>query len=281
MKTLLITLTLCAMLLTALSAQTPDFSPNHDVTTCGPNTVYFVLLSPQDPQNIWWDFGDGGTSNESTPAHLYTTTGVYDVKVVVEKNGVKDSIIKVGFVTVNPAPEARFERLEQQIHEPFKREFKFTGFSNADSMHSYVWKVNDTIVAATTDIVYVFPRSDWFVVSLEIENNKGCTDFVSDSIFISGTDVEQGLDEKTFRSDFTISLTPDQRQLRIERKSGLSESLTYMVYDITGKVELQGNLNAGQKDWTIDVSSLHFGVHLIIVNNKSYSAAKKLQKYMQ
>lgn len=281
MKTLLFAVTLCAMLVTALSAQTPDFSPNHDVRICGPDNVYFVLTSPQNPQNTWWDFGDGTTGIGLTPTHFYTTTGVYDVKLVVERNGIKDSIIKIGFVTVAPAPEARFEPTTQQIHEPFKREFKFTGFSNSDGISNYEWKINDTAVASTQDLVYVFPRSDWFVVSLNIENNEGCKDLVTDSVFISGEDVELGLQEKLFRNDFAIGLTPDQHQLTIKRKSGQSESLSYVLYDITGRVELQGVLNAGEPDWTIDVSSLHYGVHLIIVNNKSYKAVKRLQKYMQ
>lgn len=269
------------MLFSALSAQTPDFSPNHDVKICGPNNVFFVLTSPDNPQNIWWDFGDGTTGNGLTPTHFYTTTGTYDVKLVVEKNGIKDSIIKVGFVTVAPAPEAKFEKAAQQIHEPYKREFRFTGFSNSDSMYSYERKVNDTSVSAAKDLTYEFPRNDWFRITLDIVNSAGCAAFASDSIYISGEDIELALSEKLFRNDFAIGLTPDQRQLTINRKSGVSEPLSYVLYDITGKVELQGTLKAGEKDWTIDVSSLHFGVHLIIVSNKSYSAAKRLQKYMQ
>jgi hypothetical protein len=279
MKTLFSIVAIIALLMGSLSAQTPDFSPNHDVVLCGPNDVYFVCISPQDPQNTWWDFGDGTTGTGLTPTHFYTTTGVYDVKLITEKNGVKDSITKTAFVIVNPVPEARFERASQQIHEPFKREFKFTGFSNADSMISYEWKVNDTLAAETKDFVHVFPRSDWFRISLNVTNNKGCSASATDSLFISGVDIA-GVGEKLFQKDFKIGLTPDQHILSIERLSGANEKLNVTVYDITGKAEFTGLLQEGDHSWKLDVSSLQPGLHLVVVSNRSYMATRKLQKYM-
>jgi PKD repeat protein len=280
MKTLFSITMICGLLIGNLSAQTPDFSPNHDVVLCGPNDVYFVCIAPDNPQNIWWDFGDGSTSSELSPSHFYITTGVYDVKLVVEKNGVKDSIVKVAFVTVKPIPEAKFVREIDQVHEPFKREFKFTGFSNSDSMQSYEWKINDTLVATTMNLTYTFPRSDWFVVSLDIVNNRGCSAATSDSVYIRGQEVESGLNEKTFAQDFQIGLSPDQNLLSIHRISGIAEKMTITVYDITGKIEFTSPLAEDQKEWKVDVSSLYPGLHLIVLNNKSYVAVKKMQKIM-
>jgi len=42
-------------------------------------SVFFLNLSSADAQNIHWDFGDGSTSTEFTPAHYYAAPGVYTV----------------------------------------------------------------------------------------------------------------------------------------------------------------------------------------------------------
>ncbi|MFP4093049.1 MAG: PKD domain-containing protein [Cyclobacteriaceae bacterium] len=47
--------------------------------------VYFVNLS-LGGEKYYWDFGDGNTSTEYEPEHVYEETGIYDVTLVVESN---------------------------------------------------------------------------------------------------------------------------------------------------------------------------------------------------
>jgi PKD repeat protein len=280
MKTLLSTLTIFALLMTNLSAQTPDFSPNHSVSVCGPTTVYFVCIAPLDPHNINWDFGDGTTATGISVVHSYTTTGMYDVKLVIEKDGVKDSLVKTNFVTIRPKPESKFEKEVTQLLDPFKRGFKFTGFSNSVSIDQYDWKVNDTSVATTPNLLYTFPRADWFTISLEVTNDAGCSDVFSDSLFISGSSVELATNEVLFKNNFKVSTTPDN-QLRIESQSGNLTGLSLVLYDITGKKELDISLGNQQRVWLVDTRNLHHGLHIIEISNNTYVAVKRLQMYMQ
>jgi hypothetical protein len=280
MKTLLTTLALFAIALKTLSAQSPDFSPNHNLVFCGPKEVYFVCTAPTEPHNIWWDFGDGTTATGIHPVHQYTTIGSYDVKLVIEKNGILDSITKTAFVTVKPEPQAKFEKEVAQILEPFHRKFKFTGFSNAISIDHFSWKVNDTLLATTENFIYDFPRSDWFEVSLTIENNVGCIDIFKDSILVNGQVMQLGLSKSAPKYDYEMSTSADQRQLRIEKKGGTEKDLTVTIYDITGKVELKKPLDSEQTSWLFDISSLYPGIHIVEVSNKSYVAVKRLQKWM-
>lgn len=58
-----------------------------------------------------WDFGDGYTSTDAEPYHLYTNVGVYDVTLIIATtNGCIgiDTITVPGAVTVNPTPFAGF-----------------------------------------------------------------------------------------------------------------------------------------------------------------------------
>lgn len=51
-------------------------------TICIPNSVDFVNNS-QNGNEYYWDFGDGNTSTEFEPSHVYTTPGDYEVLLVV------------------------------------------------------------------------------------------------------------------------------------------------------------------------------------------------------
>lgn len=54
-----------------------------------------------------WNFGDGGTSSLSSPAHTYASYGMYSVTLtVVNSNGCNHSVMKL--VTVIPKPVAEF-----------------------------------------------------------------------------------------------------------------------------------------------------------------------------
>ncbi len=56
-----------------------------------------------------WDFGDGTTSTEYIPSHLYTTPGLYDVTLSVEnEQGCKDEVTKLGAVKAEQGGEMSF-----------------------------------------------------------------------------------------------------------------------------------------------------------------------------
>jgi PKD repeat protein len=48
-----------------------------------PLTAEFADLSTNSPTSWSWDFGDGETSNEQNPAHVYTSAGTYTVTLSV------------------------------------------------------------------------------------------------------------------------------------------------------------------------------------------------------
>ncbi|MCX6835114.1 MAG: S8 family serine peptidase, partial [candidate division Zixibacteria bacterium] len=49
-----------------------------------PLSVTFANSSWLDAFEILWDFGDGATSTETNPVHVYDTPGVFDVKLTIE-----------------------------------------------------------------------------------------------------------------------------------------------------------------------------------------------------
>jgi PKD repeat protein len=59
------------------------------VTGTAPQEVQFRASSAGTGKSILWDFGDGGTSGEMNPKHVYNAPGVYTVKLLID--GVESS----------------------------------------------------------------------------------------------------------------------------------------------------------------------------------------------
>ncbi|WP_181391806.1 PKD domain-containing protein [Methanospirillum lacunae] len=70
-----------------------------------PLSVKFLDKSTGNPKSHYWDFGDGTTSTDSNPVHVYQHDGLYSVGEVVgywngqSKTAVKQNYIAVGAVT--------------------------------------------------------------------------------------------------------------------------------------------------------------------------------------
>ena len=75
-------------------------------TICEGDSILFTDTSTGSPTSLEWTF-TGGTplsSTSSTPSITYTTAGIYEVKLkATNVNGV-DSIVQVGYITVNAVP---------------------------------------------------------------------------------------------------------------------------------------------------------------------------------
>ncbi len=79
---------------------------------CSPVSVWFRNLSrPIDTSySIFWDFGDGNTSTEVSPVHIYEDEGSYTVSLRVESS--ENCVTEEEFVNmtfVKPSPKADFD----------------------------------------------------------------------------------------------------------------------------------------------------------------------------
>ena len=69
-----------------------------------PLVVQFADLSAGDPVSWLWDFGDGVTSTEREPAHIYNVTGNFTVKLTAANVDGEASRTKAGYIVVTTAP---------------------------------------------------------------------------------------------------------------------------------------------------------------------------------
>jgi len=64
------------------------------------STVTFSNLSPEDMTTYAWDFGDGGTSTERDPSHVYSTAGIYPVSLTVTGFNGAGTEVKTDYISV-------------------------------------------------------------------------------------------------------------------------------------------------------------------------------------
>ncbi|MCD4721027.1 MAG: PKD domain-containing protein [Desulfobacula sp.] len=72
-----------------------------DLTSgAAPLTVNFTNLSEGGIDFYHWDFGDGDTSQQSSPSHTFTKSGEYDIRLMVSGEDMSNSITKQAYIFV-------------------------------------------------------------------------------------------------------------------------------------------------------------------------------------
>ena len=81
-----------------------DFSADRNFVFLG-EPVQFSDLSMNAPTSWQWDFGDGSTSTEENPVHVYSTPGIFDVSLTVSNHYGSSTETKQAFIEVYPVDQ--------------------------------------------------------------------------------------------------------------------------------------------------------------------------------
>jgi PKD repeat protein len=73
-----------------------------------PLTVQFTDLSTESPTSWLWDFGDGSSSTEQNPTHVYRSGGAKTVVLTATNAVGSDSETKAGYINVVSPANSRF-----------------------------------------------------------------------------------------------------------------------------------------------------------------------------
>jgi gliding motility-associated-like protein len=151
---------------------------------CFTDTTIFKDSSSISSGNIisWsWDFGDGNTSSIENPIHYYSSSGTYDVKlIIISDKGCSDTVIRK--VTVFPRPKSAFS-----FSSSCRRDsVLFTNNStiSGGSLSSYHWDFGDGKTSTLKDPYHLYSVEGTYKLTLIIFSDKGCSDTAHDSITI-------------------------------------------------------------------------------------------------
>ncbi|MEO6188738.1 MAG: PKD domain-containing protein [Ginsengibacter sp.] len=139
---------------------------------CVPYTADFVNNSLGGLHFVW-NFGDGGTSTDDSPSHLYNTPGTFTVKLFAFDStscNLVDSTSQS--ITVSSIPTAAFN---YNPNPP--QENTITNFINQSTgATKYMWNFGDGDSSIDVNPSHIFPETKKFTVCLQAINAAGCFD---------------------------------------------------------------------------------------------------------
>ncbi len=150
-----------------------DFSGTPTTGTV-PLTVDFTDLSSGAPDGWSWDFGDGATSSQQNPTHVYNAVGVYSVSLTASNADGSDQLTRVDYITVDPVagnpPVADFVGLPTTGTAPL--DVVFTDLSSGTPT-AWSWDFGDGASSTQQNPNHVYTAAGTYTVSLMASNANG------------------------------------------------------------------------------------------------------------
>lgn len=143
---------------------------------CVPLKVNFndsSLIVNLDINSRLWDFGDGSTSTEASPEHIYNTSGTFTVTLTTtDQDGevqvfIFDSIIHTG---TKPVIDFQVSPTDDCASTPFKFYNRVSG-----NYTSLIWYFGDGDTSSRKAPIHYYLDTGWMSPKLKVDNN-GCID---------------------------------------------------------------------------------------------------------
>jgi len=150
-----------------------------NTTACLHDTTFFTNLSHGYSAAIisnQWDFGDGTTSTDINPIHVYTSAGSFNVTLTVtDVNGCSNSTVHP--VTVNPLPVANFTSDDVCLGNISN--FSSTSTTSSGSIVSYQWDFGDgSPMGSGNNVTHLYGDTGTYYVTHIVSTNNGCIDSI-------------------------------------------------------------------------------------------------------
>jgi gliding motility-associated-like protein len=135
--------------------------------------------------NAWyWAFGDGDTSVVQNPAHTFANDTTYQVKLVAfSALGCKDSITKS--ISASPLPVPGFSAITAC-------DGSITVFTDSSAIASgnitgWSWDLGDGDTSLVQHPTHTYAANGTYNVKLRLTSSSGCTDSITQSVFVNPT----------------------------------------------------------------------------------------------
>ncbi len=171
------------MTITVSPKPTASFSYTPACVNSGTQFTDLSTAPGSSIQSRFWDFGDGGTSTDPDPVHIYTTPGTYQVKLKVKNlANCEDSVVVPVITRPQPTPDFTYSSVfcpSGQV--TFQDISSATGATIAER----TWIFPTMTIINNPSPTYVFANTNvWDTVTLIVKDSHGCSDTITDSVFI-------------------------------------------------------------------------------------------------
>ncbi|WP_440950858.1 PKD domain-containing protein [Methanosphaerula subterraneus] len=150
-------------------------------------TVNFTDTSGGGVTGWKWNFGDGSTSTEQNPIHIYSTPGLYSVQLTASNAGGSNSLTKTGFIIVRApvTPVADFITDVTEGKAPLT--VRFTDTSHGD-VTGYEWNFGDGTTSTEQNPIHTYTDAGRYTVNFTVSGAGSSDSLVKpDLITVQGT----------------------------------------------------------------------------------------------
>jgi len=167
------------------SSPDPDFSA---IAGCEGSETSFTDLSNSNGRELktWlWDFGDGTTSNEQNPKHVFTQGKIYNVTLTVSNNTSCPPVPRTKQIKVFKKASVGFEVTGACIGDQFI--FTDKTVSQDGGVKTWIWDLGDTVITRTSaaPFQYQYKTVGTYKVKLTIVTDNNCSSFAEKDVVVN------------------------------------------------------------------------------------------------
>lgn len=151
---------------------------------CADEAMSFVNQS-SGADSYFWDFGDGFTSTQANPSHIFSAGGNYVVSLAATAPDGCTTLYEQE-VAVAPLPVADFDYDIPCSGSQGISFYDRSTVSGADIVQ-HRWLVDGEEVSQSQDPTLSFDEAGSYTVGLEVTSSGGCTSYLEQSIEVSGS----------------------------------------------------------------------------------------------
>jgi PKD repeat protein len=185
---------------------TPDCSWSSNAPVCNGTPLQFS--GPAGMDSYLWEFGDGQTSSERDPAHLYNAPGSYMVNLATSKGDCSRTCS--GIVEVSSHPDCSWSSNAPVCNgTPLQ-------FSGPAGMDSYLWEFGDGQTSSERDPAHLYSAVGSYDVSLLVGQDGCSKECAKEIAILSGPECSSASNPSAYNETPAQSKGPpetDSRQL--------------------------------------------------------------------
>lgn len=143
---------------------------------CNPTPIIFTNNSMPigDDYNILWNFGDGNTSNEISPTHIYESPGIYTVSLSIESpSGCEVAESYNDLITILAAPTANFSLSPEELTSTNPT---VQVRDNSQNANTFLYNFNEQGTSTEQNPTFTFNTTGLQPITQIVTAPSGCQD---------------------------------------------------------------------------------------------------------
>jgi len=151
---------------------------------CSPQLIQFTDLSTGNIASWSWDIG-GVASTLQNPARIFANGGFFDVCLTVtDQSGLTSQKCLSNYVEIYQSPKVTFLATPDSGCAPLFVQFTDQTIPGNGNITSWSWGFGGGPTSSAQNPSHIYPVSGTYDVTLIVNDDKGCTDFVKQTDFI-------------------------------------------------------------------------------------------------